>query len=560
MMSDDDDDFGPPKRQGTGIFTRNCTGIAVTTELGMSGSGSPHGFSPGRRDTMFNALDRGRSFRLYASTSFSMFNRHASTVSASPSLAVSGVDGEEETPQMAAKRASATLKEFIVEHGEMQAEAPLAGENRLDIMRGPKVGSGGYATVFCGLNRSNNDLIAIKEISVGDCNEQEFRDVALEFDIIRKLRHPNVVRYIAFDHSSSKQSCRILMEFMFAGSAQQILQMFGPLPESVLRAYAMQIFAGVDFIHNEGITHRDIKPANLLVLANGTLKLGDFGCSKRISERSSVSNHLIGTPVYMAPEFISGSVHQKSDVWSVGCTLLELATGRRPWHETNVHAHLPLMFHITSTRTGPSIPDTVSEGMREFLEACFVRDVKQRQSAGDLLGHPWLLDDTDDQEGQDFISEIGASLSIATANALTNPDEWGDSQRSSQDEQDAPQQLLIKPANEGSLSGSLLFSSTRHDNDTTPAVEGDGRRLSSEGKMHVNFPVEAPNGTVVTVELDVDATDVKMRMVDRKPSMVLSMTGDVQKRLMDAMRLRLDDGSAAMERTLEVDPADVAAQ
>uniref|UniRef100_A0A7S1QUH5 Protein kinase domain-containing protein n=1 Tax=Neobodo designis TaxID=312471 RepID=A0A7S1QUH5_NEODS len=546
-MSDSDDDGPPPVRQNTGTFHLSPRRLD-------SGQISPMAFG-----------DRGQSFRLLASNSFAL-QRVQSMATLEHSLTMSQLSSG--VPKDIVRAACSSLRHYISDNGAVSVTDEAIPVN---IRQGPRIGSGGYANVYSGINTITGELVAIKELEVGESSPQQFDDVAAEFNLLRRLRHPNVIRYILFEHSLSQKVCRIVMELMAGGSALTLLQNYGPLSESVLRGYVVQILAGLDFIHNNGITHRDIKPANILVHSSGVVKLADFGCSKLITARTSATQNLLGTPVYMAPEFIRGHLHQRSDIWAVGCTILELATGRRPWAETGITDHLPLMFHISSIGHGPDVPATLSPLLREFIDVCFTIDPDQRPSAAALLTHQWLVEGEDDDMCQDVIEQIGAKQTSDLVDSLMTEGLISGSVRDDRP-QDAPQQLLLQPEGpEGAaevqctsptnrspahVAGvpSGLFSSSER-----PAVSSDdvGAMIASEsgtlespdgsvrmnGPMHVTFPVAAGSKRM-NVELDVQPSDVTVRYIDKRPSFVLNLSEGVRNQLsqaMDALSSKPDD-------------------
>src|SRR5688572_15017008 len=105
----------------------------------------------------------------------------------------------------------------------------------------------------------------------------------------------------------------------------------------MIRTYARQILEGLEYLHENGVIHKDIKGANILVSAEGTVKLGDFGCSRSIEKTltapmgDNAENPLMGSLPWMAPEVASQSMTgRRSDIWSFGCTILEMATGKLP--------------------------------------------------------------------------------------------------------------------------------------------------------------------------------------------------------------------------------------
>ena len=128
----------------------------------------------------------------------------------------------------------------------------------------------------------------------------------------------------------------------------------------IIRLYTRQILQGLEYLHQNGFTHRDIKGANILVSNDGTIKLADFGTSKRVSVQSTCGNKatLKGTPQWMAPEVIraqQGSRQwRKADIWSVGCTVIEMATGKPPW--SNFSNQMQALYHIAMETSEVPVP------------------------------------------------------------------------------------------------------------------------------------------------------------------------------------------------------------
>lgn len=316
--------------------------------------------------------------------------------------------------------AFAALKEYILANGTITVSA--SSLLPINIRKGKLIGAGGFAQVYSGINTQTGELVAIKEIKISDTsNRKELESVEQEFSLLRQLRHPNVVQYIMFEQSVSQKMCRIVMEFMAGGSAQELLHKFGPLTEAIVKKFAIDMLHALSFIHKEGIIHRDIKPANILVSAHGQVKLADFGCSKRITE--TTTGCIIGTPVYMAPEFIRGETSQKVDIWAMGCTLFELATGLAPWHHTRVRDNIPLMFYITTTSESPMVlprddERIFSDGFIDFLDNCFERNVSKRPSADDLLQHYWITDTSMVESMQREIEDVSLPQSVELCHTL----------------------------------------------------------------------------------------------------------------------------------------------
>ncbi|GLJ08677.1 hypothetical protein SUGI_0093490 [Cryptomeria japonica] len=253
-------------------------------------------------------------------------------------------------------------------------------------LRGITIGAGAFSTVSLAINNSNGELFAVKSMAAGSvsCLQHEFK-------ILDSLDSPYIVRCLGMEYSNENgvEMCNLMMEYMPGGSLGDLLSKFGgQLDESVIRSYTRGILHGLDYLHRQGIVHCDIKGKNVLVGSGGVVKLGDFGSARRTEEKGLI-RVLRGTPLWMAPEVVN-QVEQgpPSDIWSLGCTVVEMATGRPPW--TNASNPLAALYLIGCTDELPQLPACLSPQGRDFLDKCFRRDPKQRWSAAQLLEHPFL--------------------------------------------------------------------------------------------------------------------------------------------------------------------------
>ncbi|XP_036995749.1 mitogen-activated protein kinase kinase kinase 2 isoform X3 [Artibeus jamaicensis] len=174
------------------------------------------------------------------------------------------------------------------------------------------------------------------------------------------------------------------------GSIKDQLKAYGALTENVTRKYTRQILEGVHYLHSNMIVHRDIKGANILRDSTGNVKLGDFGASKRLQSiclSGTGMKSVTGTPYWMSPEVISGEGYgRKADIWSVGCTVVEMLTEKPPWAEYEAMAAI---FKIATQPTNPKLPPHVSDYTRDFLKRIFI-EAKMRPSAEELLRHMFV--------------------------------------------------------------------------------------------------------------------------------------------------------------------------
>lgn len=155
--------------------------------------------------------------------------------------------------------------------------------------------------------------------------------------------------------------------------------------------------SAVEFLHRQGYVHRDIKSANILVMENGVIKPADFGASKMwIGQEEQMHfedcrpfRSTRGTPCFMAPEILLQERYGRGvDIWAIGCTLIEMATGLPPWAE--IQDHNKIVFRIRTAHESPPLPRHLSNEAIHFLTMCFERDPARRPSAEDLMQHPFL--------------------------------------------------------------------------------------------------------------------------------------------------------------------------
>ncbi|XP_060733216.1 mitogen-activated protein kinase kinase kinase 19 [Tachysurus vachellii] len=263
--------------------------------------------------------------------------------------------------------------------------------------KGDILGRGAYGTVYCGLT-SQGQLIAVKQVTLDVSNsetaEKEYERLEREVDLLKNLHHQNIVGFLGTALSGNVIS--ILMEYIPGGSILNVLNRFGPLPEKVFALYTCQILEGVAYLHDNRIIHRDLKGNNIMLMPSGVIKLIDFGCARRLNRlsrsgsRSDFLKSVHGTPYWMAPEVINETGHgKKSDIWSIGCTVFEMATGKPPLAHMGKMAAL---FYIGAQKgLMPSLPDGFSTEAKGLVQACLINDQKQRPSAADLLRHPFVF-------------------------------------------------------------------------------------------------------------------------------------------------------------------------
>ncbi|XP_068653666.1 mitogen-activated protein kinase kinase kinase 17-like [Aristolochia californica] len=262
-------------------------------------------------------------------------------------------------------------------------------------VKGNVVGSGSFGIVNLAMNKCNGELFVVKSAPSGNA----LQSLENEASILENLNSPHIVRCLG--HESSKEAngvkkFNLFMEYMAGGSLSDVSKKFGGiLDESVIRLYIKEILQGLAYLHRSGIVHCDLKCKNVLLGSSGNVKLADLGSARKLksfggdSSKNS-SQSLSGSPLWMAPEILRKEMPDfASDIWSLGCTVIEMATGTPPWAD-QVFDPMAAIFKIACSEDTPAFPTNFSEEGLDFLRKCLQRDPKSRWTCDQLLNHPFV--------------------------------------------------------------------------------------------------------------------------------------------------------------------------
>ena len=242
------------------------------------------------------------------------------------------------------------------------------------------IGEGTYASVYKAIDKITDKLVAIK---IFPAHNDQFAYLN-EIDFLRKLDHPYMVQL--YDVYTTLDEIWMILEYCQLGSIQDLVQNTGTtLSEPEIACVCYSVLQALDYIHTLNKIHRDVKSANILINSFGQVKLTDFG----ICSTESVSNSFIGSLLWMAPEILSGGVYDSSvDIWALGICLIEMAEGNAPYH----HLHMVrAKFAIQKKpQTQFQEPEKYSYAIRDFLDLCLQIEPKNRPTASELLGHPFI--------------------------------------------------------------------------------------------------------------------------------------------------------------------------
>ncbi|KEG11297.1 putative protein kinase [Trypanosoma grayi] len=267
---------------------------------------------------------------------------------------------------------------------------------------------------------------------------EERRAIVREISLMERFEHPNLVAY--YGARRSAVGVQIIMELVNGGSLDALIRRHGCLRESVVRSYTHDVLEGLAYLHETArVCHRDVKPANVLITADGRCKLTDFGVSKLLDDNGTMRT-TVGTPWYMAPEVVNGSIDDDvedneevgcsgggggsggvssngdgrlsrgggggggssnrgsyttaADIWSLGVTVFEMISGKKPFGGEMKNPTAVLFAIASANATPPRLPDSceATPSLRAFLDLCFVRDARLRPRARELLSHQWFFD------------------------------------------------------------------------------------------------------------------------------------------------------------------------
>ncbi|KAI9312374.1 kinase-like domain-containing protein [Dichotomocladium elegans] len=257
------------------------------------------------------------------------------------------------------------------------------GQTRIQYQLGNCIGKGQFGSVYRALDLTTGETVAVKRIKLEDPDIDQ--EIMKEVALLKTLSHSNVIQYLGF--IKSRNHMNIVLEYVENGSLMSTLKAFGAFPEKLVASFCIKILNGLEYLHANDVVHCDLKAANILTTKTGDVKLSDFGVSLNLKIKGADTGTVSGTPNWMAPEVIElRGASPKSDIWSLGCTLVELITGKPPYADMIA---MSAMFHIVEDNY-PPLPKSMSQEMHSFLLCCFQKNPDDRPTATQLKEHTWL--------------------------------------------------------------------------------------------------------------------------------------------------------------------------
>ncbi|CAH6719475.1 serine/threonine-protein kinase Kic1p [[Candida] jaroonii] len=243
------------------------------------------------------------------------------------------------------------------------------------------IGRGKFGIVYKGYNKQTKQVVAIKVLNL-DTQEDEVADVQQEIQFLAELKNvPNVTHYYGSILNDTK--LWIIMDYCAGGSVRTLLKA-GVFEEKYIGVIARELLIGLSAVHKMGVIHRDLKAANVLISKEGNVQLCDFGVAAKISSNSLKRTTMAGTPYWMAPEVIreGDTYNSKADIWSLGITLYETATGDPPYSDKDAMWAMQMISKSTPPRLEGR---DYSPNLKEAIALCLDENPEERPSADDLL-------------------------------------------------------------------------------------------------------------------------------------------------------------------------------
>ena len=251
------------------------------------------------------------------------------------------------------------------------------------------IGQGMSGKVYKARHKKENRFYAIKKLNFNEINEKERIAIQDEVNLLKQLKHPNIVTYK--DSFFDSDNClNIVMVFCELGDMYtKIHKQKGDFfPEEQILLWLAQLCLALSYVHDKQILHRDIKTQNIFIQNEHTIRIGDFGIAKGYNQNQDLGGSLIGTPLYMAPEVYNSSKKYsfRSDIWSLGCCIFEMCNLKNAFEAKSWNA----VFVKVNKGQRAQLNSRYSLDMKNLVDSMLSVNGKNRPTIASILEKPFM--------------------------------------------------------------------------------------------------------------------------------------------------------------------------
>eukprot|EP00668_Euglena_longa_P001627 GGOE01001921.1.p1 GENE.GGOE01001921.1~~GGOE01001921.1.p1 ORF type:complete len:887 (+),score=274.16 GGOE01001921.1:122-2782(+) len=249
------------------------------------------------------------------------------------------------------------------------------------------IGKGAFGSAILVRNSADGKKYVAKEVNLFRMKREEREEAKNEIKVLSKLNHPNIVRYLI--HFEENSMLYIVMEYADGGDLDSRIksQRGQPFREDAIMHYFVQVCMALKHLHDRKTLHRDLKGQNIFLTSTNVVKLGDFGISTILMNTNAQARTMCGTPYYFSPELCQNRPYNnKSDIWSLGCILYELATLKHAFEGQNMKGLLQKIVRGNY----PAVSPSYSADLRTLIDSMLQRDPNDRPSVNAILRLPFV--------------------------------------------------------------------------------------------------------------------------------------------------------------------------